>query len=251
VSNFLVTGACGYIGSALAETLVKKGHFVRSIDVIDPVKPLTNVEYLTGSIGDKERVNKALKNIDFVYHNAVYVPFFSDKKKMEEVNINGLENLLEGCLKNSIKKVIITSSSCIFGNKAEMPIIKGSKPTPTDMYGHIRLMAEDLALSYVGKGLDIIIFRPHLIASAGREGIFTMIFDKIAQNKDLWLPKSIKYPHQFIHINDFIDALYSALEYSKSETFNIGSETTFTLEELILESIAKINSKSKIKIIPN
>jgi UDP-glucose 4-epimerase len=251
VSNILITGACGYVGSALAAALVNKGHKVRSMDVIDPITPINGVEYIKGSIDDEEAISKVLKNVDFVYHNAVYVPFFSNREKMYDININGLEKLLEGCLYNSIKKVIITSSSCIFGNKAEMPIKHDCVPKPTDMYGNIRLLAEGVASTYISKGLNIITFRPHLIASAGREGIFTMIFDKIVNNKDLWLPSSIRHPHQFIHINDFIDALYSALEYSQSETFNIGSETRFTLEQLIMESIKKANSTSKVKIIPN
>ncbi len=251
MSSFLITGGCGYVGSALAEYLAKKGHKVRSLDLIDPAKPIDKVEYIKGSISSKETIDKALKDIDFVYHNAVYVPFFSNKEKMYEINIKGLQNLLEACVENSINKVVITSSSCIFGNKAQMPIRHSSIPEPTDNYGHIRLLAEDVAALYAGKGLNIVTLRPHLIASAGREGIFSMIFSKIAENKDLWLPESIKHPHQFIHINDFVNALYSALEYQKSETFNIGSETKYTLEQLIQESIQKVNSKSKIKIIPS
>lgn len=249
--NILITGACGYVGGALAESMINKGHFVRSIDIIDPAKPINGVEYLKGSIDDKELMDRALQNIDYVFHNAVYVPFFSDNQKMEDININGLDNILKGCLKHSVKKVIITSSSCIFGNQADMPILNDSKPIPTDIYGQIRLKAEELASSYIKKGLSIITFRPHLIASAGREGIFTIMFDKIKNNKVLWLPKSIKYPHQFIHVDDFTDALYKAVEYPKSETFNIGSETKYTLEQLILESIKKVNSKTKVRIIPS
>lgn len=250
MANFLITGACGYVGSALAQMLIDKGHSVKSVDVIEPLKPINNVKYIKASIIDKEVISEALQDVDFVYHNAVYVPFFSDKNKMQEINIEGLRTLLQSCLDNSVKKVIITSSSCMFGKNKEMPINNDTKPIPVDFYGNIRLMAEEVALCYANKGLNIITFRPHLIASAGREGIFKIIFEKIINNKNVWLPSSIKFPHQFIHIKDYISALYNVLEYSKSDTFNIGSNTSYTIEQLVIESIKKINSKSKIRIIP-
>lgn len=251
MSNILVTGGCGYVGSNLINFLVKKGHFVRSIDIIEPVNPIENVEYIKGSICNKDLVDKSLREIDFVYHNAVYIPFLARKKKVYEVNIVGLTNLLDNCIKNSIQKVIITSSSSVLGKCEKIPIENDRKSAPKDFYGKVRDLAESIALSYVKKGLQIIIFRPHLIIGPGREGIFGNIFKKITQGKNLWLPKSIKYFHQLVNIKDFVDALWRALDYSQSDIFNIGGETNFTLEELIKDSISRIESKSKIKIIPH
>ncbi|MFH1641089.1 MAG: NAD-dependent epimerase/dehydratase family protein [Candidatus Omnitrophota bacterium] len=129
--NVLVTGGCGFIGSHLVDRLIKEGHRVRVYDILEPQvfgnkKPHylnTAAEYIFADIRNKDKLRKALKNIEIVFHEASQVGVGQSMYEIEKYvshNIYGSAVLLDLIVntKNKIRKVIVASSMSIYGEGA-------------------------------------------------------------------------------------------------------------------------------------
>ena len=138
MTTYFITGGGGFIGSSFAEFLLKKGHSVTSFDnfndFYDPKIKQQNIkrlsqyggfESINGDIRDADTLNKALnRGYDIVIHLAAMAgvrPSIEDPKLYYDVNINGTFNLLDGCSRNKPKKIVLASSSSVYGNNKKVP----------------------------------------------------------------------------------------------------------------------------------
>ena len=144
--RFLVTGGCGSIGRSLVKTLLKSGHIVCSLDISEDGLFRQNNTFskfygsnykpFLGDIRDKNRLNQALSNVDYVYHCAAlkhvalceYNPFEALK-----TNVVGTDNLIQACISAGVKKLVFASSD------------KAVNPSST--MGATKLLAEKLVIS--------------------------------------------------------------------------------------------------------
>ncbi len=251
MDRHLIIGGNGYVGSAMSEYLINNSNIsVRVLDVNVPENKKKNVDYKQGSICNKKIIRDSLSGVTCVHFYAVHIPFGAKNDDILKVNIDGLKNVLEESIKQGIKKIIIVSSSTMYGGNKEALILDDTIPNPSDIYGKVRLQAEKLAMQYSKKGLNIIIFRPHIIAGGKKEGIFSNTFNRISSNKNVWLPYTSKYIHQLIHIDDLIDAIVKSFDYDCSEIFNIGQIMDNNMYDLISKLIKDVDSRSKIRLMP-
>ena len=124
-SNVLVTGSSGLVGSRLVEMLLLRGaKLVKCLDIVPPNDTLRKrfliaaggekgsgrIEYITSSLTDVSSVYNSCKNVDIVYHIAALVGPFHDRSKYMEVNYNGTLNIIEGCKKHKVPKLVYSSS---------------------------------------------------------------------------------------------------------------------------------------------
>jgi nucleoside-diphosphate-sugar epimerase len=151
VKRFLVTGGAGFIGSHIAETLVKKGDFVRVLDnfssgkIENLEKILKKIDLIRADIRDKDICLKATKGIDYVLHQAALrsVPkSMHNPRQYNEVNINGTLNLLEASLENKVKRFVFASSSSVYGNINTFPEKEDFLPQPISPYALTKLTGE-------------------------------------------------------------------------------------------------------------
>lgn len=136
---FLVTGAAGFIGSNLAEALLKMGLKVRGLDNfatgkrenIAYLQKYNNFEFIEGSICDIETCQKACQDVIFVLHQAALgsVPRSVKYPLMyEENNINGTLKIMEAArLSGSVQRVVYASSSSVYGDSAKLPKVEGEE----------------------------------------------------------------------------------------------------------------------------
>ena len=128
MSNILVTGGAGFIGSFIVDELVKQGHFVRIFDNLQhqvhggkiPSYLNNEAEFVKGDVRDYSDFSKALEDIDIVFHEASLVgiePSMKDVKEFVDINCSGTSNLLDIIIKKdlNIKKIIIPGSVAIYG----------------------------------------------------------------------------------------------------------------------------------------
>ena len=140
----IVTGACGFVGSAIVRDLVNKGHKVIAIDIIEDAKINSISEFHKVNILDKEKLSQLFKGVDCVHHNAALVPLSKSGKKFYKTNVIGTKNIIELSLQNNnVSHISHMSSSAIFGKpKSYKSNVDYLNYNPTGVYGISKYKAE-------------------------------------------------------------------------------------------------------------
>lgn len=155
MSKFLVAGGAGFIGSSLAEFLIKQGHFVRVLDNFFSGKE-ENLEFakglgkdkfelIRGDIRDKDACDKACRGIDYISLQAALrsVPkSMEDPQSYNDVNINGILTMLQAAAKNKVKRLVFASSSSVYGATDIFPENESHYPLLISPYALSKLAGE-------------------------------------------------------------------------------------------------------------
>ena len=116
----LVTGASGFIGSALVDHLASKGHTVTCLirDDKKRTKFNHNTEFIVADITDRDKLLQSMSNIDVdaLFHLAAINPLEKDKKVQKRVNIDGMKNVIDACMKSNVKLFIYAQGTGVYGN---------------------------------------------------------------------------------------------------------------------------------------
>ncbi|MDD5553655.1 MAG: SDR family oxidoreductase [Candidatus Omnitrophica bacterium] len=153
MSRFLVTGGAGFIGSHIAEHLLRDGHFVRVLDNFSSgrranlsfAKGNPRFELIEGDIRDQPACNKACAGIDAVLHQAALrsVPkSMSSPHEYNSVNIDGTLNILEAARENKVRRLVFASSSSVYGDTRKFPEREDAYPLLISPYALSKLTGE-------------------------------------------------------------------------------------------------------------
>ncbi|MEK6984360.1 MAG: SDR family NAD(P)-dependent oxidoreductase [Nanoarchaeota archaeon] len=258
--KYLVTGGTGFIGSALVKRLINEGQDVRVLDnnlrgAAERLKEnKRKVEFVNADIRDAESVQTACKGIDVVCHLAYIngTEFFYKKPELVlDVGVKGMVNIIDGCIRENVKELILASSSEVYQTPANIPTDETAALCIPDVlnprysYGGGKIISELMTINYGRKYFDrALIFRPHNVygPDMGWEHVipqFTLRMKDIVKNKK---SKKIGFPIQgtgnekraFIFIDDFIDGLMLVLE--KGE--HLGIYHIGTMDEISIKQVA-------------
>ena len=153
----LVTGGGGFIGSNLARALVQRGDEVRILDNFSTgnrtnLAELTNeVEVVEGELRSYERVHAATRGVEVVFHQGALpsVPrSVQDPLTTGAVNVEGTLNVLLAARDEGVRRIVVASSSSVYGNSGDLPRIESSNPDPISPYGVSKLAAERYCVSF-------------------------------------------------------------------------------------------------------
>ncbi|HEY9075432.1 MAG TPA: NAD-dependent epimerase/dehydratase family protein [Anaerolineaceae bacterium] len=146
--RYFITGAAGFLGSALANRLVKGGHEVRGLDDLstgDPIALSPEVHFTRGDINDRPKLWTLLQGIDCVYHLAARVSVPESilyPREYNSVNVGGTVTLMEAMRDVGIHRVVFISSGAVYGNQQEQPVAESAIPDPQSPYAVSKLAAE-------------------------------------------------------------------------------------------------------------
>lgn len=146
--NFLVTGAAGFLGSALANTLARNGHQVRGLDDLstgDPTRLSPAVLFTRGDVSDRPKLWTLLQDVDCVYHLAARVSVQESilyPREYNQVNVGGTVSLMEAMRDVGVKRVVFVSSGAVYGEQKTQPVSEKAIPNPTSPYAVSKLSAE-------------------------------------------------------------------------------------------------------------
>ncbi|MBI2885481.1 MAG: SDR family oxidoreductase [Candidatus Omnitrophica bacterium] len=169
MARYLVTGGAGFIGSHIAERLVREGHAVRVLDDLssgrlenlEPVR--SHVEFVQGDIRDPEPVRRAMQGIEYVIHEAAWrsVPkSMSDPAGYTDVNILGLVRVLEAAKAAGVRRLVLASSSSVYGNTERLPSTEQQPTEPISPYALSKLCGEQFCRLFSRSfGLDAVSVR--------------------------------------------------------------------------------------------
>ena len=272
----LITGGAGFIGSHLAEELLKRKEEVVVIDNLSTGN-MENIEHLKSNpkfsfhidtIMNEELMKRLIKNCDVVYHMAaaVGVKYIIDNPlESMQTNVKGTEIVLE--LANSLgkKKVIIASTSEIYGKdrpgkkvfKEEDDRVMGPTTISRWSYSCAKAMDEFLSLAYWReKKLPVVIVRFFNTVGPRQSGMYGMVVPRFVKHALLGQPITIygdgKQTRSFTYVSDAVRAITGLANNQKAvgEIFNIGNPHAISIQELA-EKIKKLTkSGSPIMHIP-
>lgn len=146
--NFLITGAAGFLGSALANYLVREGHQVRGLDDLstgDPQALSPDVHFTRGDVSDRPKLWTLLQEVDVVYHLAARVSVpesISYPRDYNAVNVGGTVALMEAMRDVGVRRVVMASSGAVYGDLGEQPLRESVTPNPRSPYAVSKLAAE-------------------------------------------------------------------------------------------------------------
>jgi len=265
--NIFVTGACGFIGSHLVEKLVKNNFNVKALAFYNnrnhygwlenlDKKILKNVSIVTGDIRDQELMNKYTQKMDAVIHLAalISIPYsYISPQNYIDTNIIGTHNILQSSIKNKINKVIITSTSEVYGTALKVPIDESHPLNAQSPYAASKISADQLALSfYKSYNLPITILRPFNTYGPRQSAraIIPTILSQILSNNSIIKLGNLNPIRDFTFVDDTCDAFLCALKNKKiiGETINIGNNFEISIREILNILKEEYNFKFKVKI---
>lgn len=267
--KILVTGAAGFIGSHLAETLAQAGHDITGIDSFtdyyDVAQKRHNAEsvmaagcHLIEADLVTDNLAEAVDGVDVVYHTAAQ-PGISDKVPFSTYirnNIEATHRLLETLKKSpSLRLFVNVSTSSVYGYKATEP--ETSAPEPVSYYGVTKLAAEQLALAYHReKGFPACSLR--LFSVYGERERPDKLYPKLIRSilRGDALPVfegSLRHSRSFTYVGDVIRAMNKVLDQPDiciGEIFNIGSDIEITTGATIEIVEAIMGQKASFNMLP-
>lgn len=230
--KILITGASGYIGSALAHSLADDGHEVHAL-VRNPgsAKFLNHpgIKVFEGDIMNKDSLMAAMKNCGQVYHTAAKVgAWASDPSVFYDVNVQGTRHVLDAAIACGVTKTVITSSTGVIGPAAEKPLDEESKRSIDFAidYDRSKKQGEDLALQYASEGMNLVIVSPSKIYGPGHTShslTANAIIGTFLHKKYAFVPAPGNYMVCFAFIDDIVKGHVLAMKMGKAgEKFILG-----------------------------
>ncbi|MBD5492130.1 MAG: SDR family NAD(P)-dependent oxidoreductase [Lachnospiraceae bacterium] len=263
--KILVTGADGFIGSHLVEELVKKGYQVKAfvyynsfntwgwLDTL-PQDIMQNVEIFQGDIRDSNGVWESMKDVDVVFHLAalIAIPFsYHSPDAYVDTNIKGTLNVLQAARKLGTERVLITSTSEVYGTAQYVPIDEKHPFQGQSPYSATKIGADRLAESfYRSFQLPVTIVRPFNTygpRQSARAVIPTIITQLLAGKTEIKLG-ALTPTRDFNYVKDTAQGFISIYESGKTigEEINIATQKEISIGQLAEELIRQINPNARI-----
>jgi len=246
--NFLITGAAGFLGSALAEHLAREGHQVRGLDDLstgDPKALSPDIHFTRGDVNDRPKLWTLLQEVDCVYHLAARVSVPESvlyPREYNAVNVGGTVSLLEAMRDVGVRRVILASSGAVYGDRGEQPLVESAIPDPRSPYAVSKVSAEHYVRT-IGKlwGMETVCLRifnaygpgqhlppshppvvPHFLRQALRGGTLVAHGDG-SQTRD------------YVYVDDVVSAMVAAATAPSINglVINVGSGTETSVRELV------------------
>ncbi|MCI9138656.1 SDR family NAD(P)-dependent oxidoreductase [bacterium 1XD42-8] len=261
----LVTGADGFIGSHLTETLLEAGYDVKAFVYYNsfnrwgwldsfPIEKLQEIEIVTGDIRDPNGVSEAMAGTDMVFHLAalVAIPFsYHSPDSYVDTNIKGTLNVLQAGRRLETERIIITSTSEVYGSAQYTPIDESHPFQGQSPYSATKIGADRLAESfYRSFGMPISIVRPFNTygpRQSARAVIPTIISQLLSGKKEIKLG-SLSPTRDFNYVKDTAEGFLAIAQSENTigEEINIATQQEISVGELAEEIISQINPEAKI-----
>lgn len=265
MSKVLITGADGFIGSHLTEELVRGGHNVKAfvfynsfnswgwLDTL-PAEILSEIEIFTGDIRDPNGVKEAMKGVDEVYHLAalIAIPFsYHSPDSYVDTNIKGTLNILQASRNLNTRRVLVTSTSEVYGTAQYVPIDESHPYQGQSPYSATKIGADRIAESfYKSFNIPLTIVRPFNTygpRQSARAVIPTIITQLLAGKKEIKLG-SLTPTRDFNYVKDTVRGFIEIAKANNTigEEINIATQEEISIGELASELIRQINPSANI-----
>jgi len=264
----LVTGCCGFIGNALTRRLVKMGYDVWGLDTFYAKWQYLHpkVKTYVADVTDKHSISKAIKAIqpEVVIHLAAITPVslsFKMPKTYMEVNYGGTINLAEACLDHAenLRAFIYASTSEVYGNQREFPIVEEVEPRPNTPYSVSKYAAELYLKVYMREAYDfpVVVARPFNTYGRAnvrqRHFVVEKILTSMLEGKEVIELGNPEARRDFLFREDHVEgyiAILRAVERGErifGEVFNFCTNSDVSIRELVQIAAEIIGWKGEVR----
>ena len=244
----LVTGGAGFMGSHVAEHLLKRAHQVLVLDdlsggFVDNIPP--GATFIEGSVLDHALIDRLFTkhSFDYVYHLAAYaaegLSHFIRRFNYSN-NLIGSVNLINASINSGVKCFVFTSSIAVYG-AGRSPMTEEMTPIPEDPYGISKLAVEqDLRVSHEMFGLEYVIFRPHNVYGERQNigdryrNVVGIFMNQLLRGEPMTIFGDGTQQRAFTHIDDVAPIIAASVDYpaARCQIFNVGAGTPYSVNEL-------------------
>jgi nucleoside-diphosphate-sugar epimerase len=248
---YLITGGAGFIGSNLAEALVKDGKAVRVFDnfstgSIDNLAAFRDrVEVFEGDLRDYDAVRTAMKGVEYVCHQAALRAVqrsVDDPLSSDEVNVHGTLHVLEAARQSgSVKRVVYASSSSVYGDDPTLPKQEDQRPSPVSPYAVSKLAAEHYCRVFTKLyGLETVslryfnVFGPRQSPLSQYAAVVPLFMRAALRDEPIEVHGDGEQSRDFTHIDNVVEAnrLSCTVPGVGGEVFNIACGARHSLLEI-------------------
>ncbi|RPH30794.1 MAG: SDR family NAD(P)-dependent oxidoreductase [Bacteroidales bacterium] len=260
--NVLITGADGFIGSHLVELLLKNGYSVKALSQynsfnywgwLEDIEQNSTLEVITGDIRDPFFCDDLTKDIDIVFHLAalIAIPYsYKAPQSYVETNINGTLNICNASLRSQVKRVLVTSTSEVYGTAQYVPIDEKHPKQPQSPYSASKIGADAIAMSFFNSfELPVTIVRPFNTYGPRQSAraIISSIISQIQSGSKSIKVGDLTPTRDFTFVKDICSGM---LAIAKSDTaigkeINISTNTEISIGETI-NLIKKITGSTAV-----
>ncbi len=258
--NFLVTGAAGFLGSALANRLAREGHQVRGYDDLsagDPSRLSADVLFTRGDVTDRPKLWTLFQDIDCVYHLAAKVSVPESilyPREYNIINVGGTVSVMEAMRDVGVRRVILISSGAIYGDQGQQPLVENAPPNPRSPYAVSKLAAEHYVHT-IGAlwGIETVALRvfnaygPGQPLAAAHPPVVPHFLRQVSHGGSIVIHGKGEQTRDFVYLDDVIAAMVAAASAPtiNRSVINIGSGTETSIQSLGQSVLEAVEVKSE------
>ncbi len=245
--NFLVTGAAGFLGSALANRLAREGQQVRGYDDLsagEPSRLSEEVLFTRGDVTDRPKLWTLLQEVDCVYHLAAKVSVPESilyPREYNIINVGGTVSVMEAMRDVGVRRVILISSGAIYGDQGQQPLVEDAPPSPESPYAVSKLAAEHyvhtIGALWEIETVALRVFNaygPGQPIAAAHPAVVPHFLRQVAYGGSVVIHGKGEQTRDFVYLDDVVEAMVAAASAPtvNRSVINIGSGTETSIQTL-------------------
>jgi UDP-glucose 4-epimerase len=263
--NFLITGAAGFLGSALANRLAHEGHQVRGLDDLstgDPQSLSPDVLFTRGDVNDRPKLWTLLQDVDCVYHLAARVLVAESvlyPREYNAVNVGGTVSLMEAMRDVGVRRVVLVSSGAVYGDQGQQPLTEEAPPNPHSPYAVSKLSAEyyvrTIGNLWAIETLSLRVFNaygPGQHLPPSHPPVIPNFIRQAVRGGTLVVHSDGNQTRDYVYLEDVVSAMVAAATAQEINrlVINVGSGTETSVRELANSVLEVTNSNAEVMYNP-
>jgi nucleoside-diphosphate-sugar epimerase len=260
MAHYLVTGGAGFIGSHLAEELVRRGHTVRVADSLITGKRsnldhIKGVEFLEGDLADIDFAQRAVSGVQYVLHQAAIpsVPrSVKDPITSNRANVDATLNMLVAARDAGVRRLVFAGSSSAYGNTPTLPKHEGMPNNPLSPYALQKIVGEQYLQMFTNLyGLETVsiryfnVFGPRQDPSSPYSGVISVFATALIENRSPMIYGDGEQTRDFTYVANVVDGVLRACEAdgASGEIINVATGGRISLNHLFRTMRALVGGK--------
>jgi len=248
-----ISGGAGFLGLHLARRLLADGASVRTLDLaaLDDRELEGKLEERRGDVRSEADARALVRGAEVVVHAAAALPIQSSREAIRSVNVEGTATVLAAALEEGVRRVVVISSTAVYGVPERHPIHEDDPLVGVGWYGESKIDAELLCGAFGRRGLDVAIVRPKTFVGPERLGVFEILFDWIREGRRIPILGDGANLYQLLAVEDLVDAVVRCFDAPVAgEALNVGAGRFGAVRDDLQALIDHAGSGSRLWPVP-